>query len=48
MKLQLIIALAFTLFAVTACVVEPYGGGRSYYSGGYAGEHDYGRRVWRE
>jgi hypothetical protein len=57
MKLQLLIALAFTLFAVSACVVEPYGGGRAYYNNGYnggynnggdRGQHDYGRRVWRE
>ena len=50
MRLQLLIALAFTLFAITACVVEPLGGGRAYYGGGGygGGEHDYGRRVWRE
>jgi hypothetical protein len=68
MKFQLLIALAFTLLAVSACVVEPYGGGRGYYNngnngaynggynGGYnngrnegdRGEHEAGRRVWRE
>jgi hypothetical protein len=57
MKLQLLVALAFTLLAVSACVVEPYGGGRAYYNNGYnggynnsgdRGQHDYGRRVWRE
>jgi hypothetical protein len=58
MKFQLLIALAFTLFAVSACVVEPYGAQRGYYNNGYnnggyynggdRGQHDYGRRVWRE
>jgi hypothetical protein len=45
MKLRLVIVLACTLLAVSACVVEPYGGGGAYY---YGGDHgDYGRRVWR-
>jgi hypothetical protein len=58
MKLRLLIVLACTLLAVSACVVEPYGGGRGYYGdrgyygggyyGGDRGPHDYGRRVWRE
>ncbi len=65
MKLRQLIVLACTLWAISACVVEPYGeGGRGYYGGGpgyyYGGEHsyygyggdhgqhDYGRRVWRE
>jgi hypothetical protein len=43
MKLKVLFALALTLLAVSACVVEPYGGGRGY-GGGY---HDYGRPVWR-
>ena len=38
MKLRVLIALACTLLAVSACVVEPYGGG---------GYHEYGRPVWR-
>jgi hypothetical protein len=45
MKLRVLIALACTLLAVSACVVEPYGGGRGYYGGG--GYHEYGRPVWR-
>jgi hypothetical protein len=53
MKLRLLIVLACALLAVSACVVEPYGGGGrgGYYGGGYYGggysQHDYGRRVWR-
>ena len=45
MKLRVLLALAITLLAVSACVVEPYGGGRGYYGGG--GYHEYGRPVWR-
>jgi hypothetical protein len=50
MKLQLLVVLACALLAVSACVMEPYGGGnpRGYYYGGGYGEHDYGRRVWRQ
>jgi hypothetical protein len=58
MRLRHFIALACTVLALSACVVEPYGGGRGYYNGGYYnggyynngdyGHHDYGRRVWRE
>jgi hypothetical protein len=48
MRLRHFIALACTLLALSACVVEPYGGGgRGYYNGDY-GHNDYGRRVWRE
>lgn len=43
MKIRMMLALAFTLLAVSACVVEPIGGGGHY--GG--GRHDYGRGVWR-
>jgi hypothetical protein len=47
MKLRVLLALAITLLAVSACVVEPYrGGGRGYYGGGYH-DHEYGRPVWR-
>ena len=54
--LRLLFVLAGTLLAVSACVVEPYGGGRGYYGGpgiyfeggGDRGHHDYGRRVWRD
>lgn len=54
--LGLLIALAGTLLAVSACVVEPIGGRGGYYGGpgiyidggGDRGHHDYGRRVWRE
>jgi hypothetical protein len=52
MKLRLLVVLAFTLLAVSACVVAPYGGpyygggpsyGESVYIGGggsYGGERD--------
>ncbi len=40
MKLRILIALAFTLMAVSACVVEPVGIG--WHGDGY------GHRVWRE
>lgn len=43
MNLRLLIVLACTLLAVSACVVAPYGGGGRHYGGGY---HDYGRPVW--
>lgn len=43
MTLRLII-LFCALMAVSACVVEPYGGGGYYYGGGYHG--DDGHRVW--
>lgn len=51
--LGLLIALAGTLLAVSACVVEPIGGGRGYYGPGIyingdRDHHDYGRRVWRD
>ncbi len=50
MKLRLLIVLACTLLAVSACVVEPYGGPAYYGGGGIyiggGGGHDYGRRVW--
>lgn len=49
MKLRFLLALAGTLLAVSGCIVAPYGdgGGRgAYYSNG-VGEHEYGRRVWR-
>ena len=53
MKLRMLVVLALTLMAVSACVSEPdgyYGGGSSYYRGGGEPErdHDYGRHVWRE
>jgi hypothetical protein len=53
---RLLLILACTFLAVSACVVSPYGG-RGYYSGGgyhdsYSGGgyHDnyYGRSVWRQ
>ena len=49
MKLRLLVALACTLLAVSACVVEPFGdGGRGgHYGEGGGGQHEYGRRVWR-
>ena len=43
MKLRQIIVLVCALLAVSACIVEPLGGGG--YRGG--GERDYGHRVWR-
>ncbi len=44
MTLRHLFVLAFTLLAVSACIIEPYGRGGG---GGYhEGEHDYGRRVW--
>jgi hypothetical protein len=43
------IVLALTLLAVSACVVEPLGGGGGYYGGHggdyYGGGHE--RGVWR-
>jgi hypothetical protein len=58
MKLPMLIVLAFTLLAVSGCVVEPvggpgyYGGGPAYYGGSvYVGGGccygGYGRGVWR-
>ncbi len=43
MSLRLLLVLACTLLAVSACVVTPYGGGPGYYDH----HDDYGRRVWR-
>jgi hypothetical protein len=49
MKPELLMALVGILLAVSACVVEPYGGGgRGYYYGGGHYEHDYGRPVWHQ
>ena len=45
MKPGLLMALVGILLAVSACVIEPYGGGRGDY---YRGDHEYGHRVWRE
>jgi hypothetical protein len=51
MKLSTLIALAISLLAVSACVVEPLGyrggGGGVVVYGGGGGHGDYGRRVWR-
>jgi hypothetical protein len=46
MKLQLLVVLAGILLAVSACVVEPYGGGEHGYYGGrqsqyYGGQGQY-------
>jgi hypothetical protein len=47
MKLRLVIALACTCLALSACVVEPYrGADRPYYY--YGGSYEYGRPVWRQ
>lgn len=43
MKIRMFIVLALTLLAVSACVIEPIGGG--YRGGGWG--HDDGHRVWR-
>ena len=43
MKLRQLIVLACALLAVSACVIEPYGGG-GYDHGG----RDYGHRAWHE
>jgi hypothetical protein len=54
MQLRHLVVHACTLCALSACVVEPYGGrgyyggGPSYYNGGDHGHHDDGHRVWRE
>lgn len=55
MKIRMFIVLALTMLAVSACVIEPGGGGRGYYGGGhgyydgghgpYGGGHE--RGVWR-
>ena len=43
MKFRLLIALACTCLAVSACVFEPYrGSDRDYY---YGGGYEYGRHV---
>jgi hypothetical protein len=54
MQIRLFVVLACVMLAVSACVVEPYGGGGrggyghdGYSQGGYGGRPDYGRRVWR-
>jgi hypothetical protein len=43
----MLVALALTLLAVSACVIEPVGHRGYYGGGGYGGGHDYGRGVWR-
>jgi hypothetical protein len=43
MNFRFLLALVFTLLAVSACVIEPMGGGRG---GFYGGGHDDGHRVW--
>jgi hypothetical protein len=49
MKSGMLMALVGILLAVSACVVEPYGGGGpGYYYGGGHYEHDYGRPVWHQ
>ena len=53
MKLSLIVVLALTALAVSACVVEPIGGpgyygGPVYYGGCCYGGGDYGRGTWHE
>ena len=35
MKIRMMIVLALAMLAVSACVVEPIGGGRGYYGGGH-------------
>ncbi len=48
MKLRLFLVLVGSLLALSACVVEPYGGGPYYGGGGgvYIGGGDYGRSDW--
>jgi hypothetical protein len=47
MNIPTLLALALTLLAVSACIIEPIGG-RGYYGGGHEyGHRDYGRGVWR-
>ncbi len=56
MTIRLGLLLACTLLSLTACIIEPYGGGgRGDYSDrrlGYdrdgGGPSDYGHRVWHE
>ena len=50
MKLRLLVALACTILAVSACVIQPYRGVNApgYYYGGGDYEHDYSRPVWRQ
>jgi hypothetical protein len=47
MTIRLFVVLACTFLAVSACVVEPYGGGGYHGGGYYGGGHEYGRPVWR-
>lgn len=48
MKLRLLIVLACTLLAISACVIVPVGGGggRGEYYRGDQDRHEYGHRVW--
>ena len=46
MNFRFLLALVFTLLAVSACVIEPMGGGHGGYYGGHEGYHDDGHRVW--
>jgi hypothetical protein len=47
MNVRMLLALALTILAISACVVEPIGG-RGYGGGHeYGGGRDYGRGVWR-
>ena len=47
-KLRMLLVLACTLLAVSACIVEPFGGRGGGGGGGYyRGGHDDGHRVWR-
>lgn len=51
MKISFFIFLASVAIGVSACVVEPYGGGRRYYPHDQRAPHyfqpDDGQRVWR-
>jgi hypothetical protein len=52
MNIRILLAAACIVLALSACVVEPYGGGYyggayRYEGGGYAQPSGYGRAVWR-
>ncbi len=53
MTFRTLCALAFAVFTLSACVVDPYGRGGGWRDGGGYhnsdhGQRDGGRRVWRE
>jgi hypothetical protein len=47
MNIPTLFALALTLLAVSACIIEPIGGRGGHGGGHEYGHRDYGSGVWR-